>query len=196
MEIVVYFAIRAPIVTFKCRVESDISPGFEWRDYTTLNYFKGKRVALFAIPGAFTPTCSSTHLPGYEAAYKELTVDLGLDEVYCVSVNDSFSMNAWFKSLDIKNVKPIPDGNGEFTRKMGFLVDKSNLGFGMRSWRYSAVVYDGIVENMWVEPGFKDNADNDPFEVSDASTMINWLRTHGDPRKPGASLPPGSTELI
>ena len=193
------FSMRAPIVTFKCRVTTDDAPGFAWKDQTSINLFKGKRVALFSLPGAWTPTCSSTHLPGYEAGYKELTEDLGLDEVYCISVNDSFSMNAWFKSLDINKVKPIPDGNGEFTRKMGFLVDKSNLGFGMRSWRYSMILLDGQVENMWVEPGFSDNAENDPFEVSDVQTMVNWLRTHPDPRKPTTKpigLAPGSTELV
>lgn len=193
------FSMRAPIVTFKCRITTDDAPGFAWKDQTSINLFKGKRVALFSLPGAWTPTCSSTHLPGYEAAYKELTEDLELDEVYCISVNDSFSMNAWFKSLDINKVKPIPDGNGEFTRKMGFLVDKSNLGFGMRSWRYSMILLDGQVENMWVEPGFADNAENDPFEVSDVQTMVKWLRTHPDPRKPNTKpigLAPGSTELV
>ncbi len=170
------FVVKAPIVTFRVRVTSDTSPGFQWADLSTVDMFKGKRVAVFALPGAFTPTCSSTHLPGYEAAYKELTQDLGLDEVYCVSVNDSFVMNAWFKSLGVEKVKPIPDGTGEFTRKMGFLVDKANLGFGMRSWRYSMIVNDGVVEMMWVEPGFRDNADSDPFDVSDAETMIDWLR--------------------
>ena len=108
------FRIVAPIVTFRCRVASDESPGFEWKDVTSVDLFKGKRVALLALPGAFTPTCSSTHLPGYEAEYRTLR-ELGVDEVYCLSVNDSFVMNAWFKSLDIRNVKPIPDGNGEFS---------------------------------------------------------------------------------
>lgn len=170
------FVVKAPIVTFKVRVTSEESPGFQWADLSTVDMFKGKRVALFALPGAFTPTCSSTHLPGYEAAYKELTKDLGLDEVYCLSVNDSFVMNAWFQSMGIKNVKAVPDGTGEFTRKMGFLVAKDNLGFGLRSWRYSMIVNDGVVEMMWVEPGFGDNAANDPFDVSDAETMIDWLR--------------------
>jgi peroxiredoxin len=176
------FVLRVPTVTFKCRVTTDEAPGFAWKDVTTIDLFKGKRIAVFAIPGAFTPTCSSTHLPGYEAAYAEFTERL-VDDVYCVSVNDSFTMNSWFKSLDIAKVKPIPDGNGEFTRKMGFLVDKENLGFGQRSWRYSMVVTDGVVENIWVEPGFKDNAENDPFEVSDAATMLAWLKTNPDPRK-------------
>ena len=176
------FILRVPPVVFKCRVTTDESPGFTWKDVSTIDLFKGKRVALFAIPGAFTPTCSSTHLPGYEAAYHELT-ERHVEEVYCISVNDSFAMNAWFKGLDIVNVKPIPDGNGEFARKMGFLVHKDNLGFGMRSWRYSMVINDGVVENMWVEPGFKDNTDSDPFEVSDAATMLSWLNTHPDPRK-------------
>lgn len=169
------FIIRVPMVTFKTRVTSDDAPGFVWKDVSTVDLFKGKRVALFALPGAFTPTCSSTHLPGYEEGYKELR-ELGIDEVYCLSVNDSFTMNAWFQSMGITQVKPIPDGSGEFTRKMGFLVNKDNLGFGQRSWRYSMVVNDGVVEMMWVEAGMSDNCPTDPFEVSDQETMADWLR--------------------
>ena len=169
------FRITAPIVTFRCRTKSDETPGFEWKDTTSVDLFKGKRVAILALPGAFTPTCSSTHLPGYEAEYRTLR-ELGLDEVYCLSVNDSFVMNAWFKSLDIRNVKPIPDGNGEFTRKLGFLVKKENLGFGYRSWRYSMVINDGVIEMMWVEPGVEDDKATDPFVVSDVGTMVKWLK--------------------
>lgn len=175
------FVVRVPNVTFKTRVSTDEAPGFKWQDVTSIDLFRGKRVALFSLPGAFTPTCSSVHLPGYEAGYKELTQDLGLDDVYCISVNDSFVMNAWFKSLDVTNVKPIPDGSGEFTRKLGFLVHKDNLGFGMRSWRYSMVVNDGVVEMMWIEPGMMDNCPNDPFEVSDVDTMISWLSKNPRP---------------
>jgi thioredoxin-dependent peroxiredoxin len=169
------FMITTPEVTFKTRVRTEQSPGFTWKDVTSRDMFQGKRVAIFAIPGAYTPTCSSTHLPGYEAAYEDIR-NAGINEVYCLSVNDSFVMNSWFESMAIENVKPIPDGSGEFSRKMGFLVDKDNLGFGMRSWRYSMVVTDGVVEMMWVEPGLKDNAENDPFIVSDAETMLKWLR--------------------
>lgn len=169
------FRITAPIVNFKCRVQTDDSPGFEWKDISTVDLFKGKRVALLALPGAFTPTCSSTHLPGYEAEYRTLR-ELGLDEVYCLSVNDSFVMNAWFKQLSINSVKAIPDGNGEFTRKLGFLVKKENLGFGDRSWRYSMIINDGVIEMMWVEPGVEDNKESDPFYVSDVNTMIKWLK--------------------
>jgi thioredoxin-dependent peroxiredoxin len=171
------FVIRVPLVTFKTRVTTDDSPGFIWKDVTSIDLFRGKRVALFSLPGAFTPTCSSTHLPGFEAGYKELQ-NLGIDDVYCISVNDSFTMNAWFQSLDIKNVKALPDGSGEFTRKMGFLVAKDNLGFGMRSWRYSMIVNDGVVEMMWAEPGMMDNCPTDPFEVSDQETMADWLRSN------------------
>jgi peroxiredoxin len=169
------FRITAPIVTFKCRVQTEDSPGFEWQNISTVDLFKGKRVALLALPGAFTPTCSSTHLPGYEAEYRTLK-DLGVDEVYCLSVNDSFVMNAWFKQLNIRYVKSIPDGNGEFTRKLGFLVKKENLGFGDRSWRYSMIINDGVIEMMWVEPGVEDNKESDPFYVSDVNTMIKWLK--------------------
>lgn len=169
------FVITAPEVTFKTRVRTDEAPGFDWKDVTSRDLFQGKRVAVFAIPGAFTPTCSSTHLPGFESAYQDLKEN-GVSEVYCLSVNDSFVMNAWFESMGIENVKPLPDGTGEFTRKLGFLVEKNNLGFGMRSWRYSMVVTDGVVEMMWVEPGLEDNAQGDPFVVSDAQTMLDWLK--------------------
>ena len=168
------FFVRVPNVTFKERIQIDESPGFAWKDTTTTELFQGKRVVLFSLPGAFTPTCSRTHLPGFEAGFDELK-SLGIDDVYCVSVNDSFVMNAWFKDLDIQKVKAIPDGAGEFSRKMGFLVDKTNIGFGMRSWRYAAVVDDGVIEHFFIEPGFCDNADDDPFVVSDVDTVTRWL---------------------
>ncbi len=170
------FIIRVPEVVFKNRVQTDDSPGFAWKDVTSRDIFAGKRVVLFSLPGAFTPTCSSTHLPGYEANYEEIK-KLGINEVYCLSVNDSFTMNAWFKQLGITHVKPIPDGSAAFTRQMGFLVNKDNLGFGQRSWRYSMVVSDGVVETMFVEPGMVDDCPTDPFEVSDVDTMLNYLRS-------------------
>lgn len=164
-----------PNVTFKTRVETDELPGFEWKDVTSSEIAEGKRIAIFALPGAFTPTCSSTHLPGYEEAYKDLQ-DLGIDEVYCLSVNDSFTMNAWFKSMGIEKVKALPDGSAEFTRKMGMLVTKDNLGFGMRSWRYSAIIDNGEIVKTFVEPGLMDDCPSDPFLVSDAQTMIGYLK--------------------
>lgn len=170
-----HFIIRVPEVTFKTRVQTNEAPGFGWKDLTTVDMFRRKRAVLFALPGAFTPTCSSTHLPGYEAEYDNF-LKHGIDEVYCLSVNDSFTMNAWFSSLGITKVKPIPDGTAEFTRKMGFLVEKNNLGFGMRSWRYSAVITDGIVEMIWAEPGMNDNVEADPFLVSDAQTVLKYLK--------------------
>lgn len=168
------FYVTTPNVTFKTRVQTDEAPGFAWKDMLTSEMFGGRRVVLVALPGAFTPTCSSTHLPGYEASYNDIR-ELDIDEVYCISVNDSFVMNSWLKSLSIENVKPVPDGAGEFTRKMGFLVDKSNTGFGYRSWRYSMVIDNGIVEQMFIEPGFDDNVDGDPFQISDAETMVKYL---------------------
>lgn len=168
------FDIRVPDVTFKVRRETDTSPGFEWYDLKSQEIFENKRVVIFALPGAFTPTCSSTHLPGYEMSYDEIK-EKGIDEIYCLSINDSFVMNSWLNSLEITKVKPLPDGCGEFTRKMGYLVKKDNLGFGDRSWRYSMVVNNGIVEAMFVEPGIMDNAENDPFEVSGAPTMLEYL---------------------
>ena len=169
---------RVPSAVFKTRVRNEALGGpnpFEWKDLTTDDVFKGKRVVLFSLPGAFTPTCSTSHLPRYEALYDEFKA-LGVDAVVCLSVNDAFVMYQWGKSQGAEKVFLLPDGNGEFTRKMGMLVDKSNLGFGMRSWRYSMVVNDGEIEKMFVEPDFGDLCPTDPFEVSDADTMLNYLR--------------------
>lgn len=140
--------------------------------------FKNKKVILFALPGAYTPTCSSTHLPGYEELYDEFVNDLDIDEIYCLSVNDAFVMNSWSKDQGIEKVKMIPDGNADFTRQMGALVSKTNLGFGSRSWRYSAFINDGVIEKLFIEPGVRDDAYDDPFEVSDADTMMNYLKSN------------------
>lgn len=167
-----------PNVTFKTRVRDESVDGpnpFRWQDVTSGELFKGKKVVLFSIPGAFTPTCSSTHLPRFEELCDELKAQ-GVDDVICVSVNDAFVMYQWGQHQAVKNVHLLPDGCGEFTRKMGMLVAKDNLGFGMRSWRYSAFIDDGQIEQMFVEPGFEDNCESDPFEVSDADTMLNYLK--------------------
>jgi thioredoxin-dependent peroxiredoxin len=169
---------QVPDVVFKTRVRDESIGGenpFRWQDVTTKDIFAGKKVIVFSLPGAFTPTCSSTHLPRYEALYDELKA-LGIDEVYCMSVNDAFVMYQWGLKLGAKNVKLLPDGNGEFNRKMGMLVEKSNLGFGMRSWRYSMLVNDGKIEKVFSEPGYSDNCETDPFEVSDADTMLAYLK--------------------
>ena len=170
---------RVPKVTFKTRVRNEALGGpnpFEWKDLTTDEIFKGKNVVLFSLPGAFTPTCSTSHLPRYEALYEEFKAQ-GVDAVVCLSVNDAFVMFQWGKSQNAKNVFLLPDGNGEFTRKMGMLVDKSNLGFGPRSWRYSMYVEDGEIKQLFQEDGFEDNCPTDPFEVSDADTMLNYLKS-------------------
>lgn len=171
---------KVPDVVFKTRVRDESVEGenpFRWQDVTSDEVFKGKRIAIFALPGAFTPTCSSTHLPGYEKSYDELKAQ-GIDEVYCLSVNDAFVMFQWGKHQEAKKVKLLPDGNGEFTRKMGMLVKKEDLGFGDRSWRYSMVVNYGVIEKIFIEEGFGDNCPTDPFEVSDAETMLNYLKEH------------------
>lgn len=155
---------KVPNVVFRTR-END-----QWRDITTDELFKGKTVVVFSLPGAFTPTCSSTHLPRYNelaATFKEN----GVDDIICMSVNDAFVMNAWKEDQEAENVTLIPDGNGEFSEGMGMLVDKSDLGFGKRSWRYSMLVRDGVVEKQFIEP----EKPGDPFEVSDADTMLNYI---------------------
>jgi thioredoxin-dependent peroxiredoxin len=169
---------QVPDVVFKTRVRDESIGGdnpFRWQDVTTKDIFAGKRIVVFSLPGAFTPTCSTSHLPGYDAAYDQIK-GLGIDEVYCLSVNDAFVMYQWGKNMGVKNVKLLPDGNGEFSRKIGMLVEKSNLGFGMRSWRYSMVVNDGKIEKIFTEPGYSDNCDTDPFEVSDVDTMLAYLK--------------------
>lgn len=170
---------RVPDTIFKTRVRNEAIEGdnpFEWKDLSTDDVFKGRNVVVFSLPGAFTPTCSTSHLPRYEELYDEFKAQ-GVDAVVCLSVNDAFVMFQWGKSQNAKNVFLLPDGNGEFTRKMGMLVDKSNLGFGMRSWRYSMYVEDGEITKMFSEAGYEDNCPTDPFEVSDADTMLNYLKS-------------------
>ncbi len=168
---------KLPDVTFHTRVRDEAVGGdnpFRWEDKTTADYFAGKRVVLFSLPGAFTPTCSTYQLPGFENGHGDFAAQ-GIDEIYCMSVNDSFVMNKWAEGQNLKNVKVIPDGSGEFTRKMGMLVDKDNLGFGMRSWRYAAIVDNGVVEAWFEEPGLMDNCPEDPYGVSSPETVMKHL---------------------
>jgi glutaredoxin-like protein len=160
-----------PQVTFKTR------QGAEWVDVTSDELFAGRNVVVFSLPGAFTPTCSSTHVPRYNEL-AGVFAENGIDEILCVSVNDAFVMNEWKIDQQAENVRFIPDGSGEFTDGMGLLVNKDNLGFGMRSWRYSMLVRDGVIAKMFIEP----EVDGDPFEVSDAETMLNYIN-------PQAGLP-------
>lgn len=162
---------KVPSATFKARVNND------WLDVTSDELFSGKTVVVFSLPGAFTPTCSSSHVPGYNElapVFKEH----GVDDIICISVNDAFVMNEWAKEQNAKNITFIPDGNGEFTKKMGMLVDKEDLGFGKRSWRYSMLVKDDVIEKMFIEP----EVEGDPFEVSDAETMLEYINP--DAQKP------------
>jgi peroxiredoxin len=149
---------KLPEVTFKTRVRDESIGGpnpYRWQDKTTADYFEGKRVILFSLPGAFTPTCSTYQLPDFEKLFDSFRAQ-GIDAIYCVAVNDAFVMNAWGRQQGVDKVTLIPDGSGEFTRKMGMLVAKDNLGFGLRSWRYAAIVDDGLVETWFEEPGFSD----------------------------------------
>ena len=168
-----------PDVTFKTRIRNEALGGdnpYEWKDLTSDEVFRDSKVVLFALPGAFTPTCSTSHLPRYEELYDEFRAQ-GVDAIICLSVNDAFVMFQWGRHQNARNVFLLPDGNGDFTRQMGMLVDKSNLGFGMRSWRYSMYVENGNIIKMFSEDGFSDNCPTDPFEVSDADTMLNWLKS-------------------
>ena len=167
-----------PKVIFRTRVRDENIKGsnkFRWKNLKSNDVFKGKRIVVLALPGAYTPTCSSTHLPGYEAHYDKIRKH-GIDEIYVLSVNDAFVMYNWCKKLKVKKVKFLPDGNGDFTRKMGAMVKKNNLGFGDRSWRYSMVVNNGKIEKLFTEHGKKHNCPTDPFRVSDAKTMLKYLK--------------------
>lgn len=155
---------KVPNVTFRTR-QND-----KWVDVTTDELFADKTVVVFSLPGAFTPTCSSTHLPGYNEL-ANVFKENGVNDIICISVNDAFVMNEWAKDQEASNVTLIPDGNGEFTEGMGMLVDKSDLGFGKRSWRYSMLVRDSVVVNMFIEP----EEPGDPFKVSDAETMLKFI---------------------
>jgi len=162
---------RVPQVTFRVRQDG------EWHDVTTDDLFKGKTVVVFSLPGAFTPTCSGSHVPRFNELAGVLKAN-GVDDIICISVNDTFVMNEWKKTQQADNITFIPDGNGEFTEGMGMLVEKNDLGFGKRSWRYSMLVKDGIIEKMFIEP----DVPGDPFEVSDADTMLEYINP--DARKP------------
>ena len=153
-----------PDITFRIIENGD------WKNVTTDKLFAGKTVALFSLPGAFTPTCSSTHLPRFNELAPVFKQN-GVDEIICISVNDTFVMNAWKENQESDNVTVLPDGNGEFTDGMGMLVGKKDLGFGDRSWRYSMLVKDKKIEKMFIEP----EVEGDPFEVSDADTMLNYI---------------------
>jgi len=155
---------RVPQVTFRIRAAN------EWKSVTTDDIFKGKTVVVFSLPGAFTPTCSSVHVPRYNELAPAFYAN-GVDKIVCVSVNDPFVMSEWAAAQEAGNITMLPDGNGEFTEKMGMLVDKTELGFGKRSWRYSMLVKDGVIEKMFIEP----QEPGDPFKVSDADTMLEYL---------------------
>lgn len=172
---------RVPEVSFPVR------DGASWVQTSTADIFADKTVVVFSLPGAFTPTCSSAHVPRYEELYDDFKA-LGVDDVVCVSVNDTFVMNAWKVDQGADKVTFLPDGNGAFTKGMGMLVDKEQLGFGARSWRYSMLVRDGVVEKMFIEP----DVEGDPYEVSDADTMLAYLGGTASPdvllfTKPGCS---------
>ena len=169
-----------PDVTFKVRVRDESIGGdnpFKWTEVTTHDIFSGKRVVVFSLPGAFTPTCSTYQVPGFEENYETMR-SLDVDEIYVISVNDTFVMRKWMLDQGVEKIKFIPDGNGEFTEKMGMLVCKDNLGFGSRSWRYAMVVDNGIVEQFWEEPGRCDNADDDPYGETSPENVLEYLQNN------------------
>jgi thioredoxin-dependent peroxiredoxin len=171
---------QIPNITLDTRVRNSKLKGnnpFKWEKVQTKDLFKNKKIVLFSLPGAYTPTCSNSHLPDYDKKYNQL-INRDIDDVYCLSVNDAFVMYNWGKQLNINNVKLLPDGNALFTKKMGALVKKNNLGFGDRSWRYSMLVDDGKIIKVFSEPGYSNNCSSDPFEVSDVDNMLKYLSSN------------------
>ena len=175
--------MRIPNITFKTRVGDLAENGectFEngkWVDITTTTLFQNKKVVLFSLPGAFTPTCTSQQLPGFETMCKTFKISHNIDDVYCVSVNDSYVMNAWAHASNIQNVKMIPDGNGEPTKALDMLVTKEAIGFGYRSWRYAAIINDCEIEKMFIEPGRDINDPSDPYGVSSPENVLSYLQS-------------------
>ena len=169
--------MMVPKVTFHTRVRDESIGGdnpYRWQDVTSEDLFKDKRVLMIALPGAQTPTCSTYQLPDLEKLAPKFK-EKGIDEIYCLSVNDSFVMNRWAKDQGLKNVKVIPDGSGVFTSGMGMLVSKDNLGFGQRSWRYAALIDNGVVQKAWIEPGKMDNCPDDPYGESDPKKILEEI---------------------
>ena len=169
--------VCVPSTTFKTRVRDESIGGdnpFKWQDLTTKEIFLGNRVVVFSLPGAFTPTCSTFQVPGFEQNYDKIR-DMGIDEIYVLSVNDTFVMRKWMLDQNVCKVKFIPDGNGEFTRQLGMLVDKSNLGFGSRSWRYAMVVNNGVIEKWFEEPGREDCCESDPYGETSPENVMEYL---------------------
>jgi thioredoxin-dependent peroxiredoxin len=169
-----------PDVVFKTRVRDESVGGsnpYRWQDMTTRDFFGKKRIVAFSLPGAFTPTCSTKQCPSFDGAYREIC-GFNVDDVFCMSVNDAFTMFQWAKQLGIKNVKMIPDGSGHFTRRMGMLVNKEHLGFGYRSWRYAMVVKDRVIEKWFEEPGINDTgADDDPYGETSPENITAYLKS-------------------
>ena len=162
-----------PSTTFHTRVLNEGT--FEWLPVTTWDLFAGERALIFSLPGAFTPTCSTYQLPSFEQLAPDF-FELGIDAIYCFTVNDAFVCNAWAQDQKLEHVQVIPDGSGKFTEEMQMLVDKDNIGFGRRSWRYAAVVENGHVTDWFIEEGKEDNHEKDPYMYTDPSFILSKLR--------------------
>ena len=171
-----------PAMKFPIRVRDETVGGdnpYRWDKFDLVKQFKGKSVVVFSLPGAFTPTCSTYQVPGFEENADKIK-SYGIEDIYCISVNDTFVMNAWAKSQNLQNVKVIPDGTGEFTDSMGMLVDKANLGFGLRSWRYAMIISNGQIQKIFVEPGISNNCEEDPYGETSPEKIIEWLQAEKD----------------
>lgn len=180
---------RVPDVTFHTRVRNDALEGpnpYEWRDLSSQDVFDAQHVVVVGLPGAFTPACSDSHLPAYERHYEDFR-RLGIDRIVCVAVNDAFVMFQWARSLGVEKVFMLPDGNGHFTRRLGMLVDRSAQGMGMRSWRYSMLVEDGVIRKVFAEPGIRDNPKGVGVSVSGAQTLLEYLQSEAGAAHPGSS---------
>jgi thioredoxin-dependent peroxiredoxin len=164
-----------PSVTFHTRILNPMTDEFEWLDVNTWDIFAGERILMFSLPGAFTPTCSTYQLPSFEQLAEEIYAE-GITGIVCMTVNDAFVCNAWANANNLEEIQVIPDGSGKFTEAMNMLVDKDNLGFGRRSWRYACIVDNGTIEDWFIEEGREDNCEEDPYMFTDPAYILNKLR--------------------
>ena len=170
---------QVPSVTLHCRVRDErYKPNpFRWAPRDSREAFGEGRVVVFSFPAAFSPTCSDTHLPSAEALMDDFEAE-GVRAVYGMAVNDAFAMYQWGRHLGIERVRLMPDGNGDFTRRMGMLVSARPYGYGVRSWRYAFVAEDGVIAAWFEEPGIADDVDTDidPYGETAPEKVLAWLR--------------------
>ena len=167
-----------PNTTFFFRKENPNFTGIDKNDWfpeKSQDLLVGKKVIIVGVPGPFTPVCSGFQVPQFEKYYNDFKFEYGIEEIYITAVADFFVMDAWKKSLNLKNLKMLPDGSGDWARLNGMLVNRAEWGYGYRSWRYAMIVDNLIIERMFCEPNPEDMIGNDPYGESAPQNILEWL---------------------